>query len=191
MSRCRRHPWSILPGLRTGVTTPRRSARWHRKLRLRPGAAGIVHFKACTKACLVWLAWQEREPRKLAELADGTAELLRSAAGGFAPWKWIYLWPVVAMHLSEGKVAEAVAAGLQMLEPLQHQFPDSWSLLESAVVAWTVALMWPGEIWPGHSRWRTTSISFDLPFQARHRWRRSSLASSSSPPVTKVGVAGG
>ena len=101
-------------------------------------AAGIVHFKACTKACLVWLAWQEQEPRKLAELADGTAELLRSAVGGFAPWKWIYLWPVVAMHLSEGKVAEAVAAGLQMLEPSQHQFPDELeSLLESAVVAWT------------------------------------------------------
>jgi predicted ATPase len=100
--------------------------------------AGIIHFKACTKACLAWLAWQEQEPRKLAVLADGTAELLRTAAGGFAPWKWIYLWPVVAMHLNEGKVADAVAAGLQMLEPSQHQFPDELeSLLESAVVAWT------------------------------------------------------
>ena len=73
----------------------------------------------------------------MAVLADDTADLLRTTAGGFVPWKWIYLWPVVA-NLSEGKVAEAVAAGLQMFEPSQHQFPDELeSLLELAVLAWT------------------------------------------------------
>ncbi len=42
------------------------------------------------------------------------------------------------MHLGEGKVAEAVAAGLQMLEPSQQRLPDELeSLLESAALAWT------------------------------------------------------
>jgi hypothetical protein len=42
------------------------------------------------------------------------------------------------MHLGEGKVAKAVAAGLQMLEPSQQRLPDELeSLLESAVAAWT------------------------------------------------------
>jgi class 3 adenylate cyclase/DNA-binding SARP family transcriptional activator/tetratricopeptide (TPR) repeat protein len=100
--------------------------------------AGIAQLQAWATACLVWLAWQDQEPSKVAVLAEGTEDLLRTAVGGFMFWKWVYLWPVVAMHLCEGKVAEAVAAGLQMLEPSQQRLPDELeSLLEAAVTAWT------------------------------------------------------
>jgi len=100
--------------------------------------AGIAQLRAWANSCLVWLAWQDQEPSKVAVLAEGTEDLLRTAVGGFMFWKWVYLWPVVAMHLGEGKVAKAVAAGLQMLEPSQQRLPDELeSLLESAVAAWT------------------------------------------------------
>ena len=75
----------------------------------------------------------------MVRLADEAAELLRmpNSNESHAHWKWAYLFPLMAVRLGEGKVAEAVEAGLQMLEPSQQHLPDELdSLLESAGAAW-------------------------------------------------------
>ena len=98
-------------------------------------------------------------------LADEAAELLRMPKSNdpHAHWKWAYLWPLIAVRLDEGKIAEAVEAGLQMLDPSQQQLPDELeSLLESAAQRGQVSsLRWPLPSWLGRSSWPTTSISSD------------------------------
>jgi len=96
-------------------------------------------WAAGAKATLAWLAWQDKRPQDVVTLADEAAELLRmpNSNESHAHWKWAYLWPLIAVRLGEGKVAEAVEAGLQMLDPYQQQLPDELeSLLESAGAAW-------------------------------------------------------
>jgi hypothetical protein len=52
-------------------------------------------------------------------------------------YRWIGLWPLVATHLEAGKVAEAVAAGREMIEPSQERLPDELeSILGSVCAAW-------------------------------------------------------
>jgi hypothetical protein len=99
---------------------------------------GVVEWVANAKACLVWLAWLDHDVGRVAEEAE---ELIMTAVGSDAVWepiwKWVYLWPLVALNLADAKVDEAAAAGLQMLEPSQQRLPDELeSLLESAGAAW-------------------------------------------------------
>jgi adenylate cyclase len=94
---------------------------------------------AGAKASLAWLAWQDKRPQDVVTLADEAAELLKmpKSNGSHAHWKWAYLWPLIAVRLDEGKIAEAVEAGLEMLDPYQQQLPDELeTLLESAATAW-------------------------------------------------------
>lgn len=52
-------------------------------------------------------------------------------------WKWVYLWPLVAVYLSDAWIGEAVTAARQMLEPFQQRPPDELeALLELAGAAW-------------------------------------------------------
>ena len=51
--------------------------------------------------------------------------------------KWLYIWPLVAVRLQGGKVAQAVTAARELLEPSQHRLPDELqSLVESAWLSW-------------------------------------------------------
>jgi adenylate cyclase len=89
---------------------------------------------ADAKACLAWLAWQDRDPQDVIALAEQIAGLAAMTTyhvtAGVTPHKWIYLWPLMASHLDAGNVAEAVTAGRQLLHPAQQRLPDD---LESAV----------------------------------------------------------
>jgi hypothetical protein len=53
------------------------------------------------------------------------------------PFHSICLWPLAAVRLARGQLAEAVEAGGQMLAPAQQRFPDDLeSALYSALGAW-------------------------------------------------------
>jgi hypothetical protein len=88
------------------------------------------------RACLVWLARQDRHPHDVITLAEQIAgpdaAMTYHVSAGISPHKWVYLWPLMAAHLDTGQVAEAVAAGRQLLHPAQQRLPDE---LESAVTA--------------------------------------------------------
>ncbi len=52
-------------------------------------------------------------------------------------FKWLCLWPLLAIRLASGQVAEAVDAGRQLLGPSQLRFPDELeALLKLAGAAW-------------------------------------------------------
>ncbi|HXW77975.1 MAG TPA: hypothetical protein VEJ84_00670, partial [Acidimicrobiales bacterium] len=101
------------------------------------------------KACLAWLAWQEQryddvlslaaEVDKLYGTFRGWAEPTAATAAfwGTLEFKWVFLWPVLAVHLKAGSVDGAVAAGRQMLDPSQQRLPGNLeTLLGSACRAW-------------------------------------------------------
>jgi len=58
------------------------------------------------------------DPERLHEIRPAT-----TICGG-THHKWVYLWPLIAVHLDAGQVAEAVAAGRQLLHPAQRRLPD-------------------------------------------------------------------
>ena len=100
-------------------------------------AATSPGFVAGAKACLAWLAWQDERPGGVVTLTNEAAELWSIGNALTTQYRWIGLWPLVATHLEASKVAEAVAAGRQMIEPSQERLPDELeSRLESACSAW-------------------------------------------------------
>jgi hypothetical protein len=70
--------------------------------------------------------------------APSTRSLLRVFTVGWRIFlNWVRLWPVVAVHLSAGRVGPAIVAARQMLDPSQQRFEDELeSLLISACEAW-------------------------------------------------------
>jgi class 3 adenylate cyclase/tetratricopeptide (TPR) repeat protein len=99
--------------------------------------AGYAEMVSAATACLAWLARQDKRPKDVLKLAHEAAGLWRSARGPLTFWKWLYLWPLVALHLDSGKVEEAVTAGREMLDPLQQRFPDELEqMLASASADW-------------------------------------------------------
>ena len=102
------------------------------------GEAGTwPEFVGSAKAYLAWLAWQDGRPQDVVTLANEAAELYGTVVGWDVSWKWVHLWPLIAVHLGAGQVAEAVAAGREMLGPAQGGLPDEIeSVLGSASAAW-------------------------------------------------------
>jgi hypothetical protein len=99
--------------------------------------AGWPVFVCAPKACLAWLAWQDGHPQEVVARADEAAFLWRNALGSLTFCKWLYLWPLVALHLDGGQVALAVSAGREMLGPSQQRFPDALEqIMRSAFAAW-------------------------------------------------------
>jgi class 3 adenylate cyclase/tetratricopeptide (TPR) repeat protein len=88
------------------------------------------HNLAEAKACLVWLAWREGRPADVLTLADEISDTANAH-------RWVYLWPLLAIHLDAGRPADAVAAGRALIHPEQQRLPDELeSALESALAAW-------------------------------------------------------
>jgi class 3 adenylate cyclase/tetratricopeptide (TPR) repeat protein len=92
---------------------------------------------ALAMACQAWLAWQDERPDEVLRLVGTIAEINPTLLGHGARYRWVYLFPVIAVHLTSGAVDEAVAAARQILDPAQQQLPDDLTAtLESACAAW-------------------------------------------------------
>lgn len=101
-------------------------------------ATEVVRFEGeidKAKACLAWLAWQDGRPEDVVLLADEAGELLARLPS--RAHKWLYIWPLVAVRLREGNLAQAAAAARELLEPSQRRLPDELhSIVESACLSW-------------------------------------------------------
>ena len=88
-------------------------------------------------ACLAWLAWQDGRPADVIA-RSGEVEHLQQAhdlAGSHD--LWVRLWPLVAVHLDAGRVAQAVDAARELLGPTGPRLPgDLRAELEAAATAW-------------------------------------------------------
>jgi len=104
----------------------------------RPGTGGAgvagVRFRACGAgagpACLAWLAWQDRHPDDVIKLAEEITTLTTGTPDAGLYYGPVHLWPLAAVHLETGHLAEAVAATRRLRD--HTQFPDG---LEAALTA--------------------------------------------------------
>jgi class 3 adenylate cyclase/tetratricopeptide (TPR) repeat protein len=102
------------------------------------GTAAYADYAAVAKASLAWLAWQDERPQDVTVLANEAAGLLGAAVEpDVIHLKWVCLWPLMAVHLGAGQVAQAVEAGRQLLAPAQQRLPEVLeSLVQAAAAAW-------------------------------------------------------
>ena len=88
------------------------------------------------KATMAWLAWRDGRPADVVSTANEALALWDAAAVAY-PCKLLCLWPLIAVRLAAGQVAEAVDASRLLLIPPQVRFPDELeSLIESSQAAW-------------------------------------------------------
>jgi hypothetical protein len=99
-------------------------------------AAGFPEYVAAAKACMAWVAWKGGDHAKTRELAHAALELWAKTVVSYG-WYSLALWPLIAVRLAAGEVADAVDAARQLLVPPQHRLADEMeSLLQSVAVTW-------------------------------------------------------
>ncbi len=99
-------------------------------------ATGQPIHATLAKATMAWVAWRDGRPADVVAIANEALELWDVTAVSY-PFKLLCLWPLIAVRMSAGQVAEAVDASRQLLIPPQIRFPDELeSLLESVGAAW-------------------------------------------------------
>ena len=100
-------------------------------------AMASYEYTAGAKACLAWLAWQDGRPDDVITLSDEVAELMATTVGSGFYQGLIYLWPLTAVRLDAGQLAEAVAAARQLLRAARPRLTgDLESALAEAGQAW-------------------------------------------------------
>ena len=87
-------------------------------------------YLAGAKACLAWLAWQDRHPDDVIKLAEEITTLMTGTLDAGLYYGPVHLWPLAAVHLEAGHLAEAVAATRRLRDHMQ--FPAG---LEAALTA--------------------------------------------------------
>ena len=93
-------------------------------------AASRPQYAATAKASLAWMAWKTGRLGEVEALAE---EALASwPDGSWQPFHWVCLWPLIAVRLDAGQVAEAVEAACQLLQAPQQRLPNE---LEAEVQA--------------------------------------------------------
>ena len=97
------------------------------------GAEANQEYLATARACLAWVAWQDRCPAEVIKLSGQIA----SANAPSIYHRWVYLFPLIAVHLDTGQVAPAVAASRQLLDVAQQALPaELESALADSADAW-------------------------------------------------------
>ena len=95
----------------------------------------IPDYLAGAKACLAWLAWQDRQPDDVIKLAEEIATLMTGAPDMGLYFGPVHLWPLAAVHLAAGHLAEAVAATRRLKDYMQLP-ADLEAALTAASQAW-------------------------------------------------------
>lgn len=97
----------------------------------------ISRHRARIGACHAWLAWQDGRPEDTIRHARQAAEQADEDIHSAVPYRWIYLWPLVAAYLTGGQTGEAVSAARRILHPSQQLLPDQlMELTGQAGQAW-------------------------------------------------------
>jgi class 3 adenylate cyclase/tetratricopeptide (TPR) repeat protein len=99
-------------------------------------AVGYPEYVAAAKGAMAWTAWRDERFEEVVALADTALELWGHTVVSYSSY-WICLWPLIAVRLKAGLLAEAVFASRKLLVPPQQRLPDELeSLVESAGAAW-------------------------------------------------------
>jgi tetratricopeptide (TPR) repeat protein len=88
-------------------------------------------------ACAAWLAWQDGQPDEVTRLAAEIEERELTTLGSGAMYRWVYLFPLLAVRLRAGELDAAVTAARQLIDPSQMWLPDDLtSALAAACESW-------------------------------------------------------
>jgi class 3 adenylate cyclase/tetratricopeptide (TPR) repeat protein len=99
-------------------------------------AASYPEYVAAAKATQAWVTWQGGPPADVVTLAAEALELWGTTVVSYS-WYWLCLWPLIAVRLASGQVAQALEASRQLLVPPQQRLPDELeSMVQSAIAAW-------------------------------------------------------
>ncbi len=98
--------------------------------------AAYPEYVAAANATLAWLAWQEQRFEDVVVLAEAALELWGTTIVSYS-WYWLCLWPLIAVRLASGQLAEAVEAGRQLLVTPQQRLPEELeAMVQAAIAAW-------------------------------------------------------
>jgi tetratricopeptide (TPR) repeat protein len=101
-------------------------------------AASYPEYVAAAKATQAWVAWQGGRPEDVVTLAAEALKLWETTVVSYS-WYWLCLWPLIAVRLANGQVAEALEASRQLLVPPQQRLPDELeSMVQNAIGAWDI-----------------------------------------------------
>jgi tetratricopeptide (TPR) repeat protein len=92
-------------------------------------------YLAGAKACLAWLAWQDRRPDDVIKRAEEIATLLTGTPDAGLYYGPVHLWPLAAVHLEAGQLAEAVAATRRLRASTQVPASRAGADLEATLTA--------------------------------------------------------
>jgi tetratricopeptide (TPR) repeat protein len=88
-------------------------------------------------AAAAWLAWQDGRPDEVLRLAAEIEERNLRRLGTGVMYRWVYLFPLLAVHLQAGETGEAVAAARRIIDPSQQVLPDDLTAaLAAACESW-------------------------------------------------------
>jgi len=94
-----------------------------------------------------WLAWQDRHPDDVIKLAEEIATLMAGTPDAGFYYGPVHLWPLAAVHLEAGHLAEAVAATRRLWDhaqlPASREGADLEAALTAASQAWDAGLTDP------------------------------------------------
>ena len=100
------------------------------------GALSFPEYSGMAKALMSWVAWKEGRPADAEPLALEALAHWGTCVVHYS-FYWVCLWPLIAVRLGSGQVAEAVEAGRQLLEPPQLRLPDQLeSVVQAGIAAW-------------------------------------------------------
>jgi tetratricopeptide (TPR) repeat protein len=100
-------------------------------------ARAIRHDVQNCRAAEAWLAWQDGRPDEVLRLAAEIEEWDATRIGWSAMYRWIYLFPVLAVHLAADAAAVAVATARRIIDPSQQVLPgDLTAALAAACESW-------------------------------------------------------
>ena len=99
-------------------------------------AASYPEYVAAAKATQAWVAWRDGRFEDVVQWAGEALELWGTTVVSYS-WYWLCLWPLIAVRLAGGQLADAVdAAGRLLLAP-QQRLPDELeSAVQAALEAW-------------------------------------------------------
>ena len=130
------------------------------RLQVRPP---VIPGVVAAKACLAWLAWQDGRPRRCSGVGQRGRGTFQAARGPTRIYKWIYIWPLVAVRLQEGKgraSRDSRTANCSSLPNIGS--PTNWSRSSSrpACPGTEARPTSPEAVSPWPSRWHTSFVSF-------------------------------
>jgi eukaryotic-like serine/threonine-protein kinase len=99
-------------------------------------ALTFPEYVGMARAMQSWVAWKEGRFVDAEGMAEEALEQWGTCVVHYS-WYWACLWPLIAVRLARGQLAEAVKAACQLLVPPQQRLPPELaSVVQAAITAW-------------------------------------------------------